>query len=299
VVLIVPVILKMWALPHPGRQQPSGRRPRSEREGHLRRVATASSARRAVTEGIVPGVPIRPGLRESGGLAVVRPPCHRLRHVARRVAPRHGRQGPSLATVRIYTFSVSQYGRVRLVLARRIFRGLDNRGCQWSARAQSRIRLVEDQPCLTLSLSLLPTCACSSRSTCTPLSIVAATLPPAGGQPMVERIESTEKAVHRQAGFGCAWASSEASPTGAVGASPVPGMGRLHQDPDRQRGRHPDVGQDAIILIDRLMLLHASAIRLARYGRETGGRVMKAAHLPRLLALARVSASPLGPCDTG
>jgi hypothetical protein len=33
--------------------------------------------------------------------------------------------------------SASQYGRMRLVLERRIFRGLDNRGCLGSARARA------------------------------------------------------------------------------------------------------------------------------------------------------------------
>ena len=56
---------------------------------------------------------------------------------------------------------------------------------------------MEDQPCLTLSLSLLLMCACSSRFDVHKLSIVAATLPPAGGQPEVERIETTEKAIRR------------------------------------------------------------------------------------------------------
>ena len=56
---------------------------------------------------------------------------------------------------------------------------------------------MEDQPCLTLSRCNLPTCACLSRLNVHKLSIVAATLAPAGGQPEVYRIETTEKAIRR------------------------------------------------------------------------------------------------------
>ena len=57
---------------------------------------------------------------------------------------------------------------------------------------------MEDQPCLTLSRACIRVkYAGGSRSIMHKFSIVAATLPPDGGTPEVQRIETTEKAIRR------------------------------------------------------------------------------------------------------
>jgi hypothetical protein len=85
---------------------------------------------------------------------------------------------------------------MRLVLARRISRGLDNRGCQGSARARAAYDLWRTSHAWRY-LSRSCRCAQFVSLDVHKLSIVAATLPPAGGQPKVERIETTEKAIRR------------------------------------------------------------------------------------------------------
>src|SRR3954469_11413683 len=83
-----------------------------------------------------------------------------------------------------------------LVLVRRIFRGLTMRRVQ-SARPEPHTTVVEDQPVPDVSSVAVERPRLWVALDVHKFSIVAATLPPAGGKPVVERIESTEKAIRR------------------------------------------------------------------------------------------------------
>ena len=109
-----------------------------------------------------------------------------------------GAEGPAhLGKPPLPWSALSQYGRMGLVLVRRIFRGLTiavlsaarpepHTTCGGPARIRSDvISIAPADVRLWVSLDVHK------------FSIVAATLPPAGGKPEVCRIETTEKAIRR------------------------------------------------------------------------------------------------------